>query len=237
MPPPVVIPRTRFNRMRLDIYADTICPWCYIGKRRLELALEAAADLPGGLRQELTIRWQPFLLNPGMPAGGMDRRAYLSWKFGGAGRISFIADRIVQEGRDVGIAFALDRIARTPNTLDSHRLVAFAQQQGDAAAVVEALFVAYFTEGRDIGQRDELVALGRGCGLNASAVRRYLQSDAGLAEVAAANDRARTFGINAVPCFVFDERQALAGAQPPEVFLRLFDFARRQSAAAEAVAR
>lgn len=220
-----------FPAMRLDIFADTICPWCYIGKRRLEAALDQVQARPDGahLRGPLTIRWRPFLLDPGMSARGMDRKAYLAWKFGGAGRAEFIADRIAQEGRDDGIPFAFERIARTPNTLDSHRLIAFAQMEGDATPVVEALFAAYFSEGRDIGDRDELVAIGAQCGLDDSVVSRYLASEAGVAEVMAANDHARALGINAVPCFVFDEREALAGAQPPEVFLRLFDFARQQT--------
>jgi predicted DsbA family dithiol-disulfide isomerase len=216
--------------MRLDIFADTICPWCYIGKRRLETALGMALSSPGaGLGRTLAIQWRPFLLNPGMPAGGMNRKAYLAWKFGGAGRAEFIADRVAQEGLDDGIPFAFERIARTPNTLDSHRLIAFAQTAGDATPVVEALFAAYFSEGRDIGDRDELAAIGAQCGFDETALRRYLASEAGIAEVMTANDHARALGINAVPCFVFDEREALAGAQPPEVFLRLFDFARQQT--------
>ena len=218
--------------MPLEIYADTICPWCYIGKRRLERALKlaTAADLGDILPAKRDIRWRPFLLNPGMPPGGMDRRAYLAWKFGGAGRASFIADRILQEARDDGIAFAFDRIARTPNTVDSHRLIALAQNRGDAEPIVEALFFAYFCEGRDIGKREELIAIGASCGLDAADIRRHLQSDEGLTEVAAANERARALGINSVPCFVFDDREALSGAQPPEVFLRLFDFARSRAA-------
>ena len=121
--------------MRLEVYADTVCPWCYIGKRRLERAVRMAAESGSGkasLPADLAVHWQPFLLNPGMPAGGMDRRAYLTWKFGGAGRASFVTDRIVQEARSDGIAFAFERIARTPNTVDSHRLIGFAQSQGQA---------------------------------------------------------------------------------------------------------
>lgn len=217
--------------MRLDVYADTICPWCYIGKRRLERALATAAahSTDADFKQRVTIRWRPFLLNPGMAAGGMDRKAYLAWKFGGTGRVAFISDRIAQEGREDGIAFAFDRIARTPNTVDSHRLVAFAQQEGDATPVVEALFAAYFSDGRDIGDREELIAIGARCGLDAASLRQHLHSEAGIDEIARDNDHARALGINAVPCFVFDGREALAGAQPPEVFLRLFDFARLQS--------
>lgn len=215
--------------MRLDIYADVTCPWCYIGKRRLERALAIATPRLTGPRQ-VHIQWRPFLLNPGMPPGGMDRKAYLAWKFGGTGRVSFISDRIAQEGRDDGIPFAFERITRTPNTVDAHRAIAFAHERGDAGPFVEALFAAYFTAGRDIGDRGELIAIGRESGVDAMELTAYLESDAGRAAIIECNDQARSFGINAVPCFVFDGREALAGAQPPEVFLRLFEFAGRQPA-------
>lgn len=218
--------------MQLDIYADVTCPWCYIGKRRLERALAMAAAGPTG-PQTIQVHWRPFLLNPGMPPGGMDRKAYLAWKFGGTGRVSFISDRIAQEGREDGIPFAFEKITRTPNTIDAHRAIAFAQERGDAEPVVEALFAAYFTAGRDIGARSELIAIGRDCGLDGAELADYLNSDAGRDAIVASNDQARSFGINAVPCFVFDGREALAGAQPPEVFLRLFDFARRHAMAAD----
>ena len=213
--------------MQLDIYADVTCPWCYIGKRRLERALATAAATQAGL-PEIHVQWRPFLLNPGMPPGGMDRKAYLAWKFGGTGRVGFISDRIAQEGRDDGIPFAFEKIARTPSTVDAHRIIAFAQERGDAGPLVEALFAAYFTAGRDIGDRRELIAIGGECGLDTAELSAYLESDAGRGAIIESNDQARSLGINAVPCFVFDGREALAGAQPPEVFLRLFEFARRQ---------
>ena len=213
--------------MQLDIYADVTCPWCYIGKRRLERALAIAN---GTVSQTLRIRWRPFLLNPGMPPGGMDRKAYLAWKFGGTGRVNFISDRITQEGRDDGIPFAFEKITRTPNTVDAHRTIAFAQERGDAGPLVEALFAAYFTAGRNIGDRGELIAIGSECGLDALELTAYLDSDAGRSTIIESNEQARSLGINAVPCFVFEGREALAGAQPPEVFLRLFEFARRHAA-------
>ena len=205
-----------------------ICPWCYIGKRRLDRALAMSA---GGLAGSapVQIRWRPFQLNPGMASGGMDRKAYLAWKFGGADRVGSVYDRIVEEGRQDGIAFAFERITRTPNTVDAHRAILFAQNHGAADDLVEALFAAYFTAGRDIGDCDELAAIGGACGLDQAPLREYLRSEAGLAEVIASNERAHALGINAVPCFVFDGRKALSGAQPPEVFLRLFDFARSQA--------
>jgi len=180
--------------------------------------------------EPLHIKWVPFLLNPRMAPGGMDRKAYLAWKFGGADRVSFISDRIAQEGLQDGIPFAFERIARTPNTVDAHRAILFAQQHGDAAVLVEALFAGYFIHGRDIGERGELVAIGQESGLDGALLRDYLHSDAGHDEVIESNARAHAMGINAVPCFVFDGHKALSGAQPPEVFVRLFDFVRNQTA-------
>ena len=216
---------TRGPIIQLDVYSDVICPWCYIGKRRLDRALEMGA---GGLAGSggLQIRYLPFQLNPGMAPGGMERQAYLAWKFGGADRAAFVYERILQEGREDGIAFAFDRIKRTPNTVNAHRAILFAQQQGDGAAMVEGLFAAYFTQGRDIGSSIELVRIGGECGFNETRLRDHLLSDTGRDEIAASNERAQGLGINAVPCFVIDGSEALSGAQPPEVFLRLFDFAR-----------
>ena len=211
--------------IQLDVYSDVICPWCYIGKRRLDRALAMDAGEMGRLAA-LRIRYLPFQLNPGMAPRGMERKAYLAWKFGGADRAGFIYERILQEGREDGIAFAFDRIARTPNTVDAHRAILYAQQQGDGAALVEGLYAAYFTQGRDIGSPIELVRIGGECGMDETGLRDYLLSDGGRDEVSASNDQAHRLGINAVPCFVIDGREALSGAQPPEVFLRLFDFAR-----------
>lgn len=214
--------------IQLDVYMDVICPWCFIGKRRLDRALAVAAQRGPGLGA-LQVKWLPFLLNARMAPGGMDRKAYLAWKFGGADRVGFISERIVQEGLTDGIPFAFERIARTPNTVDAHRAIFFAQQQGDATMLVEALFAAYFIEGRDIGERAELVEIGRAAGLDGALLRDYLRSDVGRDAVVEGNARAQAMGINAVPCFVFDGHKALSGAQPPEVFLRLFDFVRNQS--------
>lgn len=207
---------------------DVICPWCFIGKRRLDRALAMAEQRGPGLGR-VQVKWVPFLLNPRMAPAGMDRKAYLAWKFGGADRVSFISERIVQEGLPDGIPFAFERMARTPNTVDAHRAILFAQQQGDATTLVEALFAAYFIEGRDIGARDELVDIGRASGLDGALLRDYLHSDAGRDQVIESNTRAHAMGINAVPCFVFDGHKALSGAQPPEVFLRLFDFVQNQT--------
>lgn len=221
-------PVARRAIIQLDVYLDVICPWCFIGKRRLDRALAMAAGRGPGLAP-LKVKWLPFLLNPLMAPGGMDRKAYLAWKFGGAERVGFISERIVQEGLPDGIAFAFERIARTPSTLDAHRAILFAQGQGDATALVEALFAAYFIQGRDIGEHGELLEIGRAAGLDGKSLSDYLHSGAGRDEVIESNARGHAMGINAVPCFVFDGHKALSGAQPPEVILRLFDFVRNQT--------
>jgi len=224
----------RYKRfaMRVTIYADFVCPWCYIGKRRLERAAEiwrgqAAPVGEAGLRRV----WQPFQLNPAMPPEGMERDAYLNWKLGGAERVAFIHDRLAKEGAAEGLRFAFDRISRMPNTLAAHRLIDWAQRHagdnenaGDALA--EALFAAYFTEGRDIGDADELAAIAAAQGLPRGEAEELLRGDGGLEAMREADEQARARGVNAVPCYVMGDSYALSGAQPPEVFLRMFAFTR-----------
>lgn len=205
--------------MRLDVYSDTICPWCYVGKRRLERAL---AQRP---RADLTIKWRAFQLNPGMPPEGMARREYLEVKFGGPERAARMYEAVRQAGEGEGIAFAFDRIHRTPNTFASHRLLRHADQAGRQAEVLEALFRAYFTEGADIGGRAVLLACAEGAGLDPGAAARFLDSDEAAESVLAEDRLARRQGINGVPCFIFNGRFAMSGAQPPEALLQLLDLA------------
>jgi predicted DsbA family dithiol-disulfide isomerase len=205
--------------MRLDIYSDTICPWCFVGKRRLEraLAMRSPADL--------TIQWRAFQLNPGMPAEGMDRREYLEVKFGGSDRASRIYDAVRAAGESEGIDFAFERIERTPNTFDSHRLLRLAHGSGQQAELLEALFQAYFSRGADIGNRRVLLDCAERAGLDVGAAERFLANGA-EAESTLAEDRlARRQGINGVPCFIFNGRFALSGAQPPEALTQLLDLA------------
>ena len=208
--------------MRIDVISDTICPWCFIGKRRLERAL-AMRD-PG----HVDIHWRPFQLNPGMPADGMDRQKYLAVKFGGADRAERQYDRIRQAGREEGIAFRFDLIERTPNTVNSHRLLSFADRAGLQDVVSEALYRAYFFNGRDIGSIDELVALAEEAGLEGARTRAWLESDAERAAVLAEDEKARLTGITGVPCFIIEDRYAVSGAQSPEVFLQIFDVVREE---------
>ncbi len=206
--------------IEIDIFSDTICPWCFIGKRRLEQAL---AERP---QPELVVRWRAFQLNPDMPPEGMERQSYLAAKFGGPGNAKAIYDRIRETGESVDLDFQFDRIERTPNTIDSHRLIRFAAGHDRQDEVTEALFQAYFMRGEDIGDRDVLTAAAMAAGLPAEETREFLDSGA-FADVIREEDRqARHAGINGVPFFIFNRAHALSGAQPPEVFHQLFDLAR-----------
>ncbi|MSO71708.1 MAG: DsbA family oxidoreductase [Alphaproteobacteria bacterium] len=210
--------------MRIEIYADFVCPWCYVGIGRLRRALATRPGLAANLA------WRPFQLNPTMPKGGIDRGTYLSIKFGSRERLRHLHDAVEDCGRELGLAFNFDRIQRQPNTLDAHRLVRLAGERlGAASPKVEALVIAlyqgYFNAGLDLGDREVLVALGVAAGLDGMEVARYLASDREQDQIRAEDLRARRMGIDGVPCFVIDEHYAISGAQEPEAFLPLFDLA------------
>lgn len=210
--------------MRIEFIFDTVCPWCYVGKRRFERAL---AQRPNA---RATILWRPFLLNPDLPPEGIERNAYLDRKFGGPARVSRIHGAVAAAGKAEGIEFAFDRITRAPNTLNSHRMIRFATGMGREGDTVEAIYRAYFCEGRDIGKVAELVDIGAGLGLPADRLERYLQSDADIGAVMNDNARAHRLGVNGVPCLILDGVYALAGAQEPDILLRLIDIAREGEA-------
>jgi predicted DsbA family dithiol-disulfide isomerase len=193
----------------VDVVSDVVCPWCYIGKRQLE---EALARLPEGERP--VVRWHPFQLNPDLPPEGVDRRSYLEQKFGGPERAAQIYERVKVAGRGAGLALEFDRIERQPNTLDAHRLIAWAQAHADRdpEPLVEALFRAYFVDGRFVGDRDELARIAGEAGYDAEAARAMLEGDAGAAEIADMDRRARALGIGGVPFFVFDGKVGVSGA-------------------------
>jgi predicted DsbA family dithiol-disulfide isomerase len=203
----------------IDVVSDVVCPWCYIGKRRLEAALarlrEAEPDLP------VAVRWHPFQLNPDLPREGVDRRGYLEAKFGGPARAQEIYARVSAAGATVGIPFAFDAIERQPNTLDAHRLIAWAQsrREGDPDALVERLFRAYFLDGRFLGDRETLVAVAADAGYDADDARRFLASDELADAIAGADERARSLGVSGVPFFIFGGNTALSGAHEPETLL------------------
>jgi predicted DsbA family dithiol-disulfide isomerase len=201
----------------IDIFSDVICPWCYVGKRRLERALAARPDVPA------VVRWRAFLLNPDMPPEGMDRRAYVERKFGSAVRARDLYAAIEEVGGLEGIDFAFDRIRRTPSTVKAHRIIGRIEPGALQDAVVEALFKAYFAEGQDIGEESVLMDVAGGVGLDAEDVRAALDGDDGDRAVHGDNALAHAMGIGGVPCFIVDGRYAIAGAQEPEVMQRLIE--------------
>jgi predicted DsbA family dithiol-disulfide isomerase len=196
----------------VDVYSDLICPWCFIGKKRLEKGIALAAD------PVVTVRWHPFQLNPDMPQEGTDRRAYRTKKFGSWERSQSMDADVAKAGRGEGLAFNYDKVERTPNTLDSHRVVWLAGERGMQDAVVEALFKAYFTEGRDLSDRATLAAVAVEAGLDAKEVDDLLSGDAGRDAVLDGERKARELGVSGVPFVVMNDTVTLSGAQPPETF-------------------
>lgn len=201
----------------VDVISDVICPWCYIGKRRLEKAIAALGD-----NHNIQVRWHPFQLNPQMPKDGISRKEYRSRKFGSWERSMELDAKVVAVGESEGIHFAFDKIDRTPNTVDAHRLIWFADQHGCQNAVVEALFRAYFTEGLDIGNRQTLIDVGSEAGLDRQAAENMLDSDEGMDAIANAREMSQRYGVDGVPFFIINQKIALSGAQDSEVFVEAF---------------
>ncbi|MBM3487180.1 MAG: DsbA family oxidoreductase [Alphaproteobacteria bacterium] len=203
--------------MKIDVIVDTICPWCYIGKRRLDRALATRPELA------VEIGWRPFQLNPEMPAGGRDRKSYLAQKFCGIERARQRYVSITEAGAQEGIDFQFDRIERTPNTIASHRLILRAGRAGLQAAAIDGVFDAYFTQGRDIGDANVLAEIGAAAGLDPASLRAYLDGEDDVEHIVAEDEMARSIGIGGVPCFIIDRKYAVSGAQAPEVFHQVFD--------------
>ena len=217
------------TRVRIDVFSDTICPWCWIGKRRLERTLEARPDL------DAEMVWHAFQLNPTMPAEGMGRKAYLEEKFGGAHNAREVYGRVIAEGARESLPFDFGAIPRTPNTLESHRLVRWsAGQPLGQTPMVEALFDAYFAKGRDVGDVEVLAKVAAEAGYDESGARELLAGDEGRADVTREDMRARNAGITGVPCFILDGKVAVPGAVEPDVFLRVFEEHRIGAAVADA---
>jgi predicted DsbA family dithiol-disulfide isomerase len=214
--------------MRIDIVSDVICPWCFIGKRRLASALTQRPEV------NAEVVWHPFQLNPDMPPEGMARDRYIASKFGGNQHAGRIYQNVTDVGATVGIPFHFERIKITPNTRDAHRLIRHAGEFGNSDAVVEALFNGYFIEGRDIGDRDTLADIAGSAGLDRREIASYLESTEGSEEVLAEDLSARRIGVNAVPCFIFERKYVVSGAQEPEFFFPMFDLVRTEQADAPA---
>ncbi len=205
--------------IHVDIISDTVCPWCYIGKRRFEQAVALRPDY------EFQIGWRPFQLNPDMPATGMSRRDYLKAKFGGVDRADRVYEAVSSAGQEVGFAFDFRAIPYQPNTFDSHRLIRWSESAGVQDAVVEALFQCYFMEELDVGDQSALVKVAENCGMDGELVRQLFERDADRDLVMAEEGVARRMGINGVPCFVVDHKYAISGAQEPSVLTHVFDLA------------
>ena len=198
--------------IRLDIFSDPVCPWCYVDKANLDRALAAHPDHP------FQIQWHPFQLNPDMPAEGVAKRAYLEEKFGGKARVDAVHDRLREVARGAGVEMDPDKPQRMPNTLNAHRLIHWAGIEGVQSPVVTALMRAYWVEGRDIGDADALADIAGENGMDREATLRLLQSDADADDIQARDQDARQKGVTAVPTFLIAQQYVVSGAQPTETW-------------------
>ena len=202
--------------IRLDIFSDPVCPWCYIGKANLDRALEAHADHP------FRIEWHPFQLNPDMPAEGVEKHDYLAAKFG-EDRLVQMHLRLKEASRAAGAEIDPDTPRRMPNTLDAHRLIHWAGLEGRQTAVVSAVMRAYWREGRDIGNAGVLADIAAAAGMDRAVTARLLASDADADDIRARDADARAKGVSAVPTFLIAQQYVVSGAQPPEVWSRVIE--------------
>lgn len=203
--------------LTIDIVSDVVCPWCYVGKRRLERAMAQRPDV------QFDVRWLPFFLEARTPPGGMPRVDYISQKFGTLDKITPGHARLVPLGAEIGIDFRFERITWQPNTLDSHRVIGWAQASGNAGPVVDRLFAMFFAEGADLSDRENLVIAGRAGGLNGDELRRDLESDRDKELVQSQAAAAVRAGIGGVPFFVFGKKISVAGAHEVDVLVGAID--------------
>jgi predicted DsbA family dithiol-disulfide isomerase len=201
--------------VKLDIISDPICPWCYIGKTNLDKALAQFPDHP------FMIEWHPFQLNPDMPAGGMDRRAYLETKFGGKEGALRAYAPVVAHAEKAGAVINFDAIQTTPNTLDAHRLIHWAGIEQRQSYIVDLLFKAYFVEGRDIGNHEVLADIADMAEMDAAMVAKLLASDSDRDDIIARDKHSRDMGVSSVPTFIVAHQHAVPGAQPPEMWVKV----------------
>ena len=210
--------------VRIDIVSDVFCPWCFIGKKRLENAVAMKPDVP------VELHWRPYFLNDWIPREGISREQYLTTKFGGVDRYKGIAQRVAAAAQAEGLTYAMDKISRQPNTLDAHRLIRWAGEIGKAAEMKQTLMDFYFTQGGDLTDRETLVRAASAVGLDAEKVRADLASHKDVADVEREADAAKEAGIQGVPMFIFDGRFAVSGAQAPETLAEAIERASQQSA-------
>jgi predicted DsbA family dithiol-disulfide isomerase len=204
-------PQSALTPVTIDIVSDVVCPWCFIGKRRLEKALALKPDIP------VEVRFHPYFLNPWVPREGMSRDDYLTTKFGSPERYHAIAGRVAAAAAAEGLTYAVDKMRRQPNTLDCHRLILWAQSSGQAAQMKQRLMELYFTEGADLSDREVLVKAAADIGMDAARIRDMLASDADVARVESQANAAKDAGIDGVPTFILAGVAAVTGAQSPEM--------------------
>ena len=205
--------------LKIDIIVDTVCPWCYVGKKRFERALEMRPQ------PHIQVGWRAFQLNPEMPREGMDRRAYVAEKFGGMERAGTVHSALQRAGEEEGIVFNFKQIEKTPNTVHSHRLVRYAAEHGLQTPVISGIFDAYFLDGQDIGELADLARIAEAAGMNHDETLEFLESGRDTETILAEDELARRLGVNGVPCFIVNRKYAVSGAQSPEVLVQVFDLA------------
>jgi predicted DsbA family dithiol-disulfide isomerase len=203
--------------LRIDVVSDVVCPWCFIGKRRLEKALALKPDVA------VEVHWRPFFLNDWIPRDGISRTDYLTTKFGSVERYQGIAQRVGAAAASEGLSYNADKLSRQPNTIDCHRLIRWAGNSGNAAAMKQRLMDLYFTDGADLCDREVLVRAAADCGLDADQVRNWLASDKDVDDITREAESVKEAGIEGVPCFIFDDIMAVSGAQAPETLVEVME--------------
>lgn len=196
--------------LEIDVVSDVICPWCFLGKRRLDKAIASIDDI------KVEVNWRPFLLDPSIPKEGMSRREYMENKFGPE-RLKTIHDPLIAAGSEDDVPFQFEKITRTPNTIDAHRLIRWSHPTGKQHDVAERLFMAYWNEGKDVGDRKVLLAIATEAGLDATEISAKFEQDTDLEAVRAEVEQASRMGVTGVPCFILGRKQGLMGAQPAQV--------------------
>jgi len=216
------------QKIRVDIVSDVVCPWCYIGKRRLEKAMTALGD-----KFEFEVTYHPFELNPGQALEGVNQKEYLSDKFGGEARYDQLTGQVTQVAATEGLAFHYDKQLIAPNTRAAHRIAQLASEEGVQQPVIEALFKAYFTDGVDLSKKANLIAVGAGAGLDAAKIEKLLNSDDKTAEVIASEKQMQQLGITGVPFYIINNKYGVSGAQQPQAFIEAFTQIGLETVAAE----
>ena len=218
--------------LTIDVVSDVVCPWCFIGKKRLEDALQLRPAIP------VEVRWHPYFLNGGVPREGLGPDEYLTTKFGSPERYKSIAGRVAQAAKDEGLTYNADKIARQPNTLDCHRLILWARNTGNAGMMKQRLMELYFTEGADLTDREVLVKAAADCGRDPELTRELLASERDVDQVTQEAEQAKRAGIDGVPCFIFGGVLAVSGAQDPaylaDAMARAADEVEKRASAAAA---